>query len=104
MKTVKELFQRLNTWLMTPALFAKRWKRFILLKAIRSRLFMLAALFTCAAELSSAAGATWKAIHPPPENTAWLLWTVAVLMWIYFALMLFVAYADAIRGRVPTKD
>ncbi|WP_354677175.1 hypothetical protein [Cupriavidus plantarum] len=104
MRTLKEKLQSFNNWLMTPVIFATRWRRFILLKMIRSRLFLIAALLTSVADLTYALGATWKASHPSPDVRAWLLWILAGITWAYFAVVVFYAYRSARRGQIFSKD
>ena len=73
-------------WLMQPVRRAKRASRSLLVQAIRSRFFWLAAGLSSLALLSEALSATFYA-----ARTGWndpflstLRWAVAVLVWVMF--------------------
>jgi len=88
---------------MMPAVAANRFKRLLVLTALRSRLFVIAAVLTALSELGAAVGATWKATHPTPDIRGWLVWVVVVSSWVYFALVLFIEWTGRRKKRAKPK-
>ncbi|MCY1273485.1 hypothetical protein D9M68_101340 [compost metagenome] len=84
---LRDRLRAIHVWLAGPALKVKSTKRTVIRSLIRSRLFFIVALLTALSELSSAAGALWKATHPKGDVQEWMLWALVVLSWLYFLLV-----------------
>jgi len=84
----KATAKRLNDWLSTPVVAAKRMNRRFFIQALRSRFFLLCAILTALPLLLSASAMTWKAEKDwlTTSEIGWLLWLNAILSWVLFIL------------------
>jgi hypothetical protein len=76
----------IRSWLVAPIGHATDIKRRLVFRALRSRLFFIVALLITIPTFIQAVGATWKAERGNPEVGPALLWTVAIVYWVLFAL------------------
>lgn len=88
LERAKLALKRVNDWLMTPVVAAKRLSRRFFVQSLRSRFFMLCAALTALPLFFSASAFTWKAERSwiTTAEIDWLLWVNALLAWVLFSL------------------
>lgn len=103
--TLKKKLSAVADWLMQPVRRVKRASRSLLVQAIRSRFFWLAAGLSSLPVLIEALSVTVKAAgngwSDPLLST--LLWIVAVLAWVFFFITLYERYVrlrDMRQGQI----